>query len=281
MRPLLCLSVRMGIAMGDRLPLTTIQALAGDPMDGSGVIGLSGHLDAEFLAGSVVATRARMMLEHARDNDGIGLTASGALNRRFLAWAVEVFDWPGYAPAEIYAVNKVVDEIDYLPGWYLHEVMKRRKFMRKHKDRLLLSPAGRQALDRPGLLQAGLFPETFVVRYLPSLDAPFMGDFDLYFGLLLWQLRRATEGWASAREIFQAAVIPDDTIHELAGRYTDAPIHGFYLRVLRFLCWFGLLEAAGDEYRFDADAYRYRATPLFDRFVHFDLAAWDNSATRH
>lgn len=59
-----------------------------------------------------------MMLEYARDNGGIGLTKSGALNRTFLAWAVEAFDWPGYEPAEVYAVNKVVNEIDYLPGWY-------------------------------------------------------------------------------------------------------------------------------------------------------------------
>ncbi|PJK27852.1 hypothetical protein CVT23_20485 [Minwuia thermotolerans] len=261
--------------------LTLRWTLANDSLDGSGVISLSNRLDAEAISASVVATRGRMMLEYARDNGGIGLTKSGALNRKFLAWAVEVFDWPGYEPAEVYAVNKVVDEIDYLPGWYLHEVMKRRTFMRKHKDRLLLSPAGREALDRPGLLQAELFPETFKGRYLPSLDAAFMGDFDLYFGLLLWQVRRATEGWASAREIFRAAVIPDDAIHELGG-YRDAPIHGFHLRVLRFLTWFGVLEpAATDPRRFDADEFRYRATPLFDRFVHFHIAAGGGTDVPH
>jgi len=268
--------------MGDRLPRAALQALVDDPMDCSGIIGLSGDLDAEALAGSVVATRARMMLAHASDNDGIGLTASGALNRNFLAWAVEAFDWPGYEPAEVYTVNKVVDEIDYLPGWYLHEVMKRRKFIRKHKDRLLLSPAGRKALDRPGLLQSELFPETFTGRYLPSLDAAFMGDFDFYFGLLLWHVRQTAQDWASARQIFEVTVIPDDAIHELAGRYPDAPIHGFHLRVLRFLCWFGLLEvAAAKTRRFDVDAYRYRATPLFDRFVHFHLQAGGDGGTLH
>jgi len=39
-----------------------------------------------------------------------------------LVWAVEAFDWPGYNPAEVYAASRVVDEIDYLPVWYLHEV---------------------------------------------------------------------------------------------------------------------------------------------------------------
>ncbi|SDU45401.1 hypothetical protein SAMN05428979_3984 [Stappia sp. ES.058] len=260
---------------------TLARTLADDPLDGSGVIGLSRNLDTETLSGSIVATRGCMMLDYAREHDGIGLTKSGALNRNFLAWAVEAFDWPGYEPAEVYAVNKVVDEIDYLPGWYLHEVMKRRKIMRKHKDRLLLSPAGREALDRPGLLQAELFPETFRGRYLPSLDTAFMGDFDLYCGLLLWQVRHVTEGWASAREIFRTAVIPDDAIHELGG-YPDAPIHGFHLRVLRFLTWFGVLEpAATGSRRFDADGFRYRATPLFDRFVHFHIATAGDSDAPH
>lgn len=270
-----------GLAVGDRLERAAIQVLANDLLDDNGVISLSRHLDADALSASVVATRGRMMLEYTRDNDGIGLTKSGALNRQCLAWAVEAFDWPGYEPSEVYAVNKVVDEIDYLPGWYLHEVMKRRKLMRKYKDRLLLSPAGRDALGRPGLVQAELFPETFKGRYLPSLDASFMGDFDLYFGLLLWQVRHATETWASAREIFRAAVIPDDAVHELSG-YPDAPIHGFCLRVLRFLTWFGLLEpAAMDSRRFDADGYRYRATPLFDRFVHFHVAVGGGSDAMH
>ncbi|MEW5423916.1 hypothetical protein [Amorphus sp. 3PC139-8] len=119
----------------------------------------------------------------------------------------------------------MVDEIDYLPGRYLHEVMKRRKLMRKHKDRLLLSPAGRDALDRPGLVQAELFPETFRGRYLPSLDAASMGDFDLYFGLLE--------------------------------------------------------PAATDSRRFDADGYRYRPPPLFDRFVDFHVAADGGSDATH
>lgn len=272
----------MRITMSDRLPLTTIQALADDPMDGSGVIGLSEYLDAETLAGSIVATRAHIMLAHAHDNDGIGLTASGALNRKFLAWAVEAFDWPGYKPAEVYAVNKVVNEIDYLPGWYLHEVMKRRKCLRKYKDRLILSPAGRKALDKPSLLQAELFLETFVGRYLPSLDTAFLGDFDLYFGLLLWQVRQATQTWASARDIFEVAVIPDDMIHELDGQYSDAPIHGFHLRVLRLLCWFGLLESTAVSMPvLVTDACHYRATSLFDRFVHFHFSTSDGADTLH
>ncbi|NET71465.1 MAG: hypothetical protein F6K62_11195 [Sphaerospermopsis sp. SIO1G2] len=256
--------------------------MANDSLDGSGVITLSSFLDAEALNGSIVATRAQMMLEYARDNDGIGLTASGALNRKFLSWAVEAFDWPSYESAEVYTVNKVVDQIDYLPGWYLHEVMKRRKLMRKHKNQLLLSPAGRRALEKPGILQAEIFPETFVGRYLASLDYPFRGSFDLYFGLLLWKIRHITQNWASARDVFNYAVISDDEIHEQQEFYPDSPIHCFHLRILRFLCWFGLLECIGRTgFRFDADDCRYRSTPLFDRFVHFHLVTDSSSEILH
>lgn len=269
------------MSIGEPLDRAAMAALAEDELDGAGPIALSTNLSPEMLAGSVVATRGMRMLAYASEGEGIGLTKSGALNRKFLAWAVEGFQWPGYETDEVYAVNKVVDEIDYLPGWYLHEVMKRTKMMRKHRDRLIVSPAGRKALDRPGLLQAALFPETFKGRYLPSLDGAFMGDFDLYFGLVLWRVRRAASSWASARALFDAAVLPDDAVHELAGRYPDAPIHGFHLRILRMLGWFGMLECdTGGQRRFDADAYRYRATPLFDRFVHFDFSR-GGDATAH
>lgn len=73
-----------GLGVGDRLERAAIQALADDPLDGSGVITLSRRLDVEVLSGSVVATRGAMMLVYAREHDGIGLTKSGALNRKFL-----------------------------------------------------------------------------------------------------------------------------------------------------------------------------------------------------
>ena len=233
--------------IGEPLDRAAMAALAEDELDGAGPIALSTNLSPEMLAGSVVATRGMRMLAYASEGEGIGLTKSGALNRKFLAWAVEAFRWPGYETDEVYAINKVVDEIDYLPGWYLHEVMKRTKMMRKHRDRLIVSPAGREALDRPGL----------------------------------WRVRQSASSWASARALFEAAVLPDDAVHELADRYPDAPIHGFQLRILRMLGWFGMLECdTGGQRRFDADAYRYRATPLFDRFVHFDFSR-GGDATAH
>ena len=106
------------------------QALAEDPLDGSGLIMLLALATAD-LAGSVVVSRVLLLMTHARDNDGIGLTKGGALNRKFLAWAVDAFTWPDWDHKTLYAVNKVVDEGDYLPGAYLYEVLRRTKMHRR------------------------------------------------------------------------------------------------------------------------------------------------------
>jgi hypothetical protein len=44
------------------------------------------------------------------ENGPIGLTPSGAFKWVFIQWAAEAFDWPGHRPADLYAVNKVLNE---------------------------------------------------------------------------------------------------------------------------------------------------------------------------
>ncbi len=150
------------------------QALAEDPLDGSGPIMLRSLATAD-LAHSVVVSRVLLLMTYARDNDGIGLTKGGALNRKFLAWAVVTFNWPDWDQDTLYAVNKVVDEGDYLPGAYLHEVLRQTKMLRKVRDRLVLTPLARAIVDAPQNLQATLFRPTFAGPPLNSLDHAFQG----------------------------------------------------------------------------------------------------------
>jgi hypothetical protein len=53
--------------------------------------------------------------------------------------------------------------------------------------------------------------------------------------------------------------------------------------ILRPLWWFGLLEHRQDdiaENRFDKDDF-YRKTPLFDRFLSFDITLETSAGARH
>ncbi|MFK5979822.1 MAG: hypothetical protein QM488_13140 [Rhizobiaceae bacterium] len=46
--------------------------------------------------------------EYIEANGGIGLTKSGAFNRKFVHWAATEFDWPGYSEEELFRINKVL-----------------------------------------------------------------------------------------------------------------------------------------------------------------------------
>lgn len=63
----------------------------------------------------------------------IGLTPSGAFKRVFVQWAAEAFDWPGHRPKDLYAVNKVLNEWDFLPVAELHDLMLALKIGRHFK----------------------------------------------------------------------------------------------------------------------------------------------------
>ncbi len=249
------------------------QTLAEDPLDGSGPITLRALATAD-LAGSVVVSRVLLLIRHARDNDGIGLTKGGALNRSFLAWAVDAFTWPDWDHDTLYAVNKVVDEGDYLPGAYLHEVLRRTRMLRKVRDRLVLTPLGRATIDAPQDLQRTLFRPIFAGRPLDALDHAFRGGFHQYFGLLLWELKGAASAWAPVATAYERCVSPADSIRRFGAPHERWGEYAFYLRVLRPLSWFGVTEVDKDGERwFDPDRWRVRNTQLFDRFIHFDTKA--------
>ena len=248
-----------------------MQALAIDPLDGSGPVMLNQALAAGDLTASIAVAGATAMLAYAHEHGGIGLTKGGALNRKFLAWAVEELAWPEWDSKTLHAVNKVIDEGDYLPGAFLHEVLRRTKMLRKSKDRLVLTSSGRANLENPGALAAALFRATCNLRPLSSLDHAFRGGFHSYFGLLLWKLRQVASDWVSVAAAFLACVQPSDPIHRLGAPHERMAEYAFYLRILRPLSWFGLMEVKRHGKRwFDPDLWTVRCTPLFTRFIYFD-----------
>lgn len=50
---------------------------------------------------------------HTEQHGGIQITKLGNFYKKCVEWAAEEFQWPGYEPAELYAVNKVLNEPDF------------------------------------------------------------------------------------------------------------------------------------------------------------------------
>jgi hypothetical protein len=79
-------------------------------------------------------TRAFMAAaDYIAGHGEIGLTKSGAWDRRFIEWAVGQIAYPGWTEEKFYAVNKVLNEYDVAPLEYLYALMDGLKWDRKLK----------------------------------------------------------------------------------------------------------------------------------------------------
>ena len=108
------------------------------------MIGIDYHITAADLQDAPLCVNAMRVIEYAQENGGIPLTKSGAFNRKFVHWAAVAFNWPGYTAEELYRVNKVLNEDDFLPLMVIHHLFWLAKIGRHYKGKLLLTPKGRK-----------------------------------------------------------------------------------------------------------------------------------------
>lgn len=191
---------------------------------------------------------AGYMAEHGE----IGLTKSGAWNRRFIAWAVAQIAFPGWTEDRLYSVNKVLNEYDVAPLEYLHAMMDGLKWGRKYKGTYRLTKTGKALAMSPVTAFANVAP-TFLFQFdhAESMrsEAP-VGNWDIFLNILNHEIADGITAEHFAR-ILYGDVAPG----------WGGPASGLSLAVLRPLCWIGLVES--DE-GFGLDDRIYRKTPLWD-----------------
>ena len=86
------------------------------------------------------------------EHGAIPLTPQKAFKRAFVNWAAEQFDWPGYSKAELFAINKVLNEINFPPLMDIHDMMIALKIGRHYKGSFKLTKAGLTLVGHPGRL---------------------------------------------------------------------------------------------------------------------------------
>ncbi|MFK3781793.1 hypothetical protein [Agrobacterium sp. NPDC089420] len=105
--------------------------------------------DVDVIALSPLLRGMVLSLSYANTQGGIGLTATGAMNRKFVHWAAVHFEWPDYTSDELYTMNKVLNESDMPPLWVVRDMTRHLKLLRRKKDVLLPTKRGREFLARP------------------------------------------------------------------------------------------------------------------------------------
>ena len=93
--------------------------------------------------------------------------------------------------------------------------------------------------------------------------------------MILWGLSNVAGEWQSVDTLRTLTAIRDDAV---VGMHWNAEGRMFAGRVLGLLRWFGLLEYRGPPEMFEVG---WRKTPLFDRFLSFDVRLARERGTGH
>jgi hypothetical protein len=239
-----------------------------------GPIRLNESLSLSDLSGCLVLNHARLVMEHMAADKGVKLTTTGNFSRKFVEQMVQDFRWPGFEPEVVWRLNKVLNEADYAPLDFLHALIGLAGLGRKHKGTFRLSRLGRSLLppEAAGELNAVLFDATCNRYNLAYLDGrPVNESFQPQIGLTLFLMSKVAETPRSPEDLLAITTLP---INPPQSDYPFRPEAIFRVRVLIYLEWFGLLEkervAANDQL---IQEHLYRKTPLFDRFLSFDVEA--------
>jgi hypothetical protein len=261
----------------------SFEALRRPPSSRASVITLARDFSPDEIGQSAVARNTLILLHAASAGSGLKLTTTGNLTRGVVAEMIDLFTWPGFDKADAFRFHKVINEPDFLPLYFVRHVVESIRLVRQYKGHLKITHVGRQVLEDPArqALQALLFHTV-----MWGIDLNYLGR-GLHegwpqgdVGVLLWSLSVSANDWQSSDRLARMCTIPINGVLEAQW---DSGAMAMQARVLRPLWWFGLLEYRRVEVpgkRFEASHF-YRKTPLFDRFLSFDIKLETAAGSRH
>jgi hypothetical protein len=256
-----------------------------EPGEPDAAISFAQDLTAAEVASVPIAKNALLMLEAADASGGLKLTANGNLSRAVVWQLAHVTEWAAYDLQETLEVSKRLNESDVWPLSFLRLLLTDLRLLRKQGGKLVLTVKGRAALASRGEgdLLARMFQETFWRFNLASFDGyPFESWPQAEMALCLWCLAVGANMWERPARIARFATTP---VVEVLEEKREFAGDAFEWRVLRFLTFFGVLEAqvedASPQTPFWKVRRRYRKTPFCDRFLSFDVDVEVPSGPKH
>jgi hypothetical protein len=223
------------------------------------------------LSGSAIARNAQILLRRAIETDGLKLTAMGNLSRAVVLEMCRIIEWPDYHKQELFLFNKVINELDCLPLHVVRILAQASRLFRRRRGTLVPSRLGKglSAPEKYGALQAVLFHIGFWhvnLAYFDRLALDSWPQSDV--GVALWALSASANDWLDRETLTRLCTVPVVGVLEAAWDLGSSLMEA---RILRPLMWFGLLEYRGQPGTGPVWQHLYRKTPLFDRFVKFDV----------
>lgn len=207
------------------------------PVNGAGAVIEFRTVDAALaLRLSPLLRAAKLTLDYVLEHGPIPLTPNKAFKRVFVTWAAEQFDWPGMTAADLFRVNKVLNEQDFPPLEMLHHLLLDLKLGRHLKGQFTLTKQGKALAADPVQLFAHIIPpylfEMDHSYYARFADRPF-GKWDVWLNVINVE----AENGATETKLFEVfyGKQPDSSVESWRER------SAFYANVLRPLCAAGFL----------------------------------------
>ena len=263
------------------LDLDSFSQLRSPPAPNAGAIKLAPDLTENEFQLSAITKSTLGFLEAASETPGLKLTATGNLSRAVVADMCDIFDWPDFNKEERFRLNKVINETDFLPLFFVRHVSQFAKLVHRRQGYMKVTSAGRSILEHREALQAVLFHTAFWNMDLGDLGRGLhsgwpQGD----IGVVLWSLSVAANTWQPRDRLTRLCTIPNNGV---LNSTWDSGSLAMEANILRPLLWFGLLELKQEEIEGDKinRLNLYRKTPLFDRFCSFDVTLDGVDSHRH
>ena len=247
-----------------------------------GAVRLARDLDIEELRDAPMLINARVLLRALDELDNAKATTAGNLNRKFVEYMLESMRWPeGYVEA-LRSYSKVVNEVDVTTLYVLRNVLGAARLIRRTKGVFKLTRAGKNftADTEAGHLYAFLFHMYFKVFNLGYLDRFYeCPGVQHAIAYSFYVIHRVATDWQNteglAEKLFLPSVLNEIPPDPYGTGYADLVAR---LRILEPLRQFGLIETTycKDPVSRCHHIDRVRKTPLFDRFVSFQLSSFSS-----
>jgi len=104
------------------LTFESMNALRQEPSNENRALTLANDLTGVEIAQSAVARNTLILLRRASEGEGLKLTATGNLSRAVVVEMIDHFEWPDFERSEAFRLNKVVNEPDFMPLFFVRHV---------------------------------------------------------------------------------------------------------------------------------------------------------------
>jgi len=187
---------------------------------------------------SALARALQLTLNYCKDEDGLELTQTGRLKRKYVDPLARSYDWPHYNIEEFYAVSKVMNADDFPPVILVQELLRHHKLLRRHKGTLKLTKIGQSLCNDISALYKLIIPayllEVDHMAFSRMQDWP-LGNWDIWINVL----HRAAEQPARLDRLYVEFYTPTDKMNAYESQHE---LYRFYNGVIEPLMLSGLLH---------------------------------------